>query len=241
MPLTLETQVIDHDVAVIRCKGRIIHGLEAEALEAEVDRQIKIPGMVLYDIEMVVLNLGETEFIDSTGLGVLVRLYSVLRGVGGGLKLCQMPPKISKVIEVTSLTSLFPHYSSEAEAVEAFSRTDRNRDDQSEISRIKIVCVDPSKDLLASLNALLTRSGYLVFTTQYLGEAATLTKAIRPTVVLCGPGMIDVSATAGIVEQLAKNDVRLKLLQLPSDFHTADAGEAAQDLLSRLKALVAAG
>jgi len=53
--------------------------------------------------------------------------------------------------------------------------------------------------------------------------------------------MIDVSATAGIVEQLAKNDVRLKLLQLPSDFHTADAGEAAQDLLSRLKALVAAG
>src|SRR5215472_5823075 len=135
---------------LIRCKGRIIHGPEAEALEAEVDRQIKIPGMVLYDIKMVVLNLRETEFVDSTGLGVLVRLYAVLRAVGGGLKLCQMPPKILKVIEVTSLTSLFPHYNSEAEAIEAFSRTDRNRDDQPELSRIKIVCVDPSKDLLAS-------------------------------------------------------------------------------------------
>jgi anti-anti-sigma factor len=76
MPLTFETQVIDQDVAVIRCKGRIIHGPEAEALEAEVDRQIKIPGMVLHDIKMVVLNLGETEFIDSTGLGVLVRLFT---------------------------------------------------------------------------------------------------------------------------------------------------------------------
>jgi len=206
-----------------------------------VDRQIKIPGMVLYDIKMVVLNLGETEFIDSTGLGVLVRLHTVLRAVGGGLKLCQIPPKILKVIEVTSLTSLFPHYYSEAEAIEAFSRTDRNRDDQPELSRIKIVCVDPSKDLLASIHALLTRSGYLVFTTRYLGEAATLTKAIRPTVVICGPGMMDVSATAGIVEQLTKNDVRLKLLQLPSDFHTTDAGEAAQDLLSRLKALLATG
>jgi len=218
MPLTFETQVIDQDVAVIRCKGRIMHGPEAEALEAEVDRQIKIPGMVLYDIKMVVLNLGETEFIDSTGLGVLVRLYTVLRAVGGGLKLCQIPPKILKVIEVTSLTSLFPHYHSEAEAIEAFSWTDRNREDQPELSRIKIVCVDPSKDLLASLHALLARSGYLVFTTRYLGEAATLTKAIRPTVVICGPGMMDVSATAGIVEQLTKNHGRLKLLQLPSDF-----------------------
>jgi anti-anti-sigma factor len=241
MPLTFETQVIDQDVAVIRCKGRIMHGPEAEALEAEVDRQIKIPGMVLYDIKMVVLNLGETEFIDSTGLGVLVRLYTVLRAVGGGLKLCQIPPNILKVIEVTSLTSLFPHYHSEAEAIEAFSRTDRNRDDQLELSRIKIVCVDPSKDLLASLHALLTRSGYLVFTTRYLGEAATLTKAIRPTVVICGPGMMDVSATAGIVEQLTKNHGRLKLLQLPSDFHTREAGEAAQDLLSRLKSLLATG
>ena len=194
MPLTFETQVIDNDVVVIRYKGRITHGPDAEALEAEVDRQTKVPGTNLYELKWVVLNLGETEFIDSTGLGVLVRLYGLLRAAGGGLNLCGMPPNILKVLEVTNLTSLFPPYTSEGEAIDAFSLTERRRDHQPETPAVKIVCVDPSKDLLAGLNALLTRSGYHVFTTQYVGEAATLAKAIRPAVVIWGPGMIGVPA-----------------------------------------------
>src|SRR6516162_9666340 len=162
MPLTFESQVID-EVAVIRCRGRLTFGSESEALEAEVDRQTKVAGTSLYEFREVVLHLGETEHLDSAGLGVLVRLHSVLRAAGGGLKLCQMSPKMCKVIEITNLRSLFPFYGSEAEAIEAFSKREWNRDDQPETRETRIVCVDPSKDLLAGLYALLNRAGYGVF------------------------------------------------------------------------------
>jgi len=238
MPLTFESRVID-EVAVIRCRGRITFGAESEALEAEVDRQTKISGTNLYHVKEVVLHLGETEHLDSAGLGVLVRLHSVLRAAGGGLKLCQMSPNVSKVIEITNLRSLFPPYGCEAEAIEAFSRREWNRDDQPETRKTRIVCVDPSKDLLAGLYAFLSRAGYEVFTTQYIGDAAVLAKANRPSVLICGPGMIAVPTVPGTIEKLRQNSGRTQVLQLPSDFHTAEAGQASQELLSQLRALVA--
>src|SRR5581483_4743878 len=90
MPLTFETQVID-DVAVIRCKGRLTFGPETAALEEEVERQTKLAGTSIYAIKNLALNLAETEFMDSAGLGALVRLLRTLRAAGGGLKLCQLP------------------------------------------------------------------------------------------------------------------------------------------------------
>ena len=240
MPLTFETQVIDNDVVVIRYKGRITHGPDAEALEAEVDRQTKVPGTNLYELKWVVLNLGETEFIDSTGLGVLVRLYGLLRAAGGGLNLCGMPPNILKVLEVTNLTSLFPPYTSEGEAIDAFSLTERRRDHQPETPAVKIVCVDPSKDLLAGLNALLIRSVYEVVSTRSMIEAARLARATKAEVVVCGPGTIDVPTTPGVIEGLRQRGGEIKVLQLPFDFHTAEAGQASEELLSQLRALIAA-
>jgi anti-sigma B factor antagonist len=242
MRLTFQTKVIGNDIAVIRCKGRITFGPEAEALEAEVDRQTKLAGTKIYQIRMVVLDLGETEFIDSTGLGVIVRLDRVLHAAGGGLKLCHMPPNVIKVFEATHLGRLFPSYSSEAEAIRAFSRAERaerSGDDQPDAQRVGIVCVDPSADLLAGLNALLTRAGYEVFTTRYAGEAATLAKATRPGVVIIGPGMINVPITAEMVENIKEADGTMKILQLPSGFYTGEAGEAGQDLLSQVRALLA--
>ena len=238
MALTFESQVID-EVTVIRCRGRLSFGAESEALEAEVDRHTKIAGTSLYDLREVVLHLGEIEYIDSAGLGVLVRLDSTLRAAGGGLKLCQMSPKVSKVIEVTNLESLFPSYGSEAEAIEAFSRAERRANDQPETTRVRIVCVDPSPDLLAGLYALLTRSGYGVVSSRSMSEAATLARATKANAVICGPGTIPVPTTAGIIEKLKQGGGQIKILQLPSDFHTAEAGQASEELLSQLRALFA--
>src|SRR5215472_10469891 len=101
MPLTFESRIIDNRVAVIRCRGRITLGEEVHALEREVDRLTKIDGSNYYRFKHVVLQLAETDFLDSSGLGCLVRLYGVLRAAGGGLNLCQMQPKVVKVIEMT--------------------------------------------------------------------------------------------------------------------------------------------
>jgi anti-anti-sigma factor len=238
MPLTFDSHVTGHEVAVIRCKGRITFGPEAEALEAEVDRQSKFPGTNTYVVTGVVLQLNEIDFIDSSGLGAIVRMFGVLRNAGCGLKLCQMSPKVYKVIELTHLESLFPAYTSEAEAIESFSIPSRSQNEQSETPKIRIVCVDPSKDLLAGLSASLTRSGYEVYTTRFMGEAATLTRATTARVLICGPGMAEVSTAADILDDLRQIG-DFAILQLPSDFGTAEAGQASQELLSQLQALIA--
>jgi anti-sigma B factor antagonist len=237
MPLTFQSRIIDERIAVIRCKGRIAFGPEAEALEAEVERQTKVAGTNFYQVKIVVLNLGETEYIDSSGLGTLLRLYGVLRAVGGGLKLCQLSPNVLRVLEVSHLRSFFPPYDSEAEAIQAFQENEWNEDDQLRTGAITIVCIDPSRDLLAGLNALLTGSGYEVFTTRHIGEAATLAKSVKARIVVCGPGLPNVSTAPEVVEKLRRAEI--KLLQLPSDFYTVEAGRAAQDLLTQVRALVA--
>ena len=239
MRLTVASQVIG-EVVVVRCRGRITFGPEAEALEAEVDRQTKLGRTDTFLVNRVVLELGETDFIDSSGLGVLVRLFGVLRNAGGGLKLCRMSEKVLRVIEITSLGTLFPAYASEAQAIEAFSSSmARSQSEGQEPPKTRIVCVDTSKDLLAGLSALLTRSGYEVFTTRYIGEAATLAGATGPQVVICGPGMTAVPTAAATIERIRQSGRNLRILQLPPDFHTAEAGQAGQDLVAQVQALVA--
>jgi anti-sigma B factor antagonist len=238
MRLTLPSQRMDN-VVVIRCKGRVSFGEEVDALQAEVDKQTKIAGTDVYHVKQVVLQMGEAEYIDSSGLGALVRLYGVLRAVGGGLNLCELSPVILKTIEITNLRILFPPYASEAEAIDAFSSAPRTPSEPYGSSKTRIVCVDTSNDLLAGLSALLTSSGYEVFTTRYVGEAATLVNATCPKVVICGPGMKAVPTGPAVIEKIRKSSVKPQIMHLPSDFHIAEAGQAGQELLSQVRSLMA--
>jgi anti-sigma B factor antagonist len=238
MKLTVQSQV-NGDVLVIRCKGRISFGKEVEALEAEVHKQTKIAGTDIFLVKQVVIQLAETDYIDSSGLGALIRLLSVLRFAGGGLKLCQLSPTVAKVIETTNLETLFHPYATEAHAIAAFSTGHRTPGDSLGSSKTRIVCVDPSSNLLAGLSALLTRAGYEVFTTPRLGDASTLVTAVAPALVICGPGITDVPSGPAMIDKFRQNG-RLQILQLPVDFHTAEAGQAGQDLVAQVNSLVAA-
>src|SRR5579864_3224155 len=146
MQLTLQSRTMD-DVVVIRCRGRIVAGTEAEALQLELERQTQIPGTNLLTVKWVVLQLAEVDYIDSSGLGTLVRMFSALQAAGGGLRLCQVSPLVLKVLQVTKLLSILPTHSSEEEAIEAFYR--RPPHESIALSRTRIVCIDTSRDLLA--------------------------------------------------------------------------------------------
>lgn len=236
MKLTLQSQVID-DVLVIRCKGRISFGKEVEALEAEVHARTKIAGTDIFIVKQVVIQLAETDYVDSSGLGALIRMSNILRAAGGGLKLCQLSPTVAKVIELTNLTTLFHPYTTEAHAIAAFSSGHRTPGASFGSSKPRIVCVDPSINLLAGLSALLTRSGYEVFTTCYVGEASTLVGATAPKLVICGPGVTGVPTGPAAIEKFRQNG-RLRILELPADFHTAEAGQAGQDLVAQVRSLI---
>lgn len=56
---------------------------------------------------VLALDLGGLEFVDSTGLGALVRLHKEARGAGKAMELTRVPSHVSRILEVSGLSELF--------------------------------------------------------------------------------------------------------------------------------------
>ena len=69
--LTLDTREVGR-VTIVHCNGRIVAGGESEALRAHIT-------WLLRDRRSIVLHLGEVGFIDSSGLGTMVRMMTSAR------------------------------------------------------------------------------------------------------------------------------------------------------------------
>ena len=67
--------------------------------------------------QQVVVDLNAVEFLDSTGLGVLIGGMKRLRGLDGDLTLVCTQPRILKVFEITGLNRAFTIYESVDAAV----------------------------------------------------------------------------------------------------------------------------
>lgn len=226
MQLILKNETLG-EVVVVRCRGRIITGDEAQFLQGELDKLTQLS-------KHVVLRLAEVTYLDSGGLGTLVRMLGRLRAARGDLKICQVPPFIRKVLQLTNLLGVFHPYESEHEAIAAFSSAPEERRESFQASSSRIVCLDSSLDLLAYLRVLLQSSGYEVFTTQYLSDAVTFAKGTRSSVVICGPGIRD---NAHALEKIRQNVPDAKLVHLPPDFSTSEADQAGPKLVSQIRSL----
>jgi len=214
------------DVIVIRCSGRIIASDEARALLLEVEKHTLEP-------KKFVLQLEDVSFLDSGGLGTLVRLVGTLRAARGDLKLCQLSPFLKKVFETTKLSGVFHVYASEKEAIDAFSQRQQHPQASLHPSKPKVLCVESSGDLLAYLSALLKRSGYDVFTAKNLGDATTFVNATKPALVICGPSA---QTNGPLFERFRLSHPKVELLLLPRDFQATEASEASLNLLNRIQA-----
>jgi anti-anti-sigma factor len=227
MHLTLQSQRIA-GIAVIRCHGRIVVGEEVRSLQEEIEKHN-------LETKKYVLQLGEVSYVDSGGLGALVRLIGTLRARHGDLKLCQVSPFVQSVLKATNLLGLFPIYSTEQEALASFAQRLAPREEDTWSANAKVLCIDPSSDLLAYMTAILKRAGFEVKTSRYLADASTLLTAMKPVAVICGPG---VQSATPAFEKFRRLDSRIQFLLLPPDFHTSDASGAGLDLVSRLKSLL---
>lgn len=101
------------DVTVLKCAGRIIEGAESAALRQHVSE-------VLTRTPAIVLDLGDVDYIDSSGLGTLVRI--LVRTGQDNLKLCGLTSRISETLKITRLSSVFDCHEFEADAIAAFYR-----------------------------------------------------------------------------------------------------------------------
>ena len=224
VPLSLNTRGVGK-VTIVRCSGRIAAG-ETEVLHLHVNE-------LLRDRSDIALHLGEIVFIDSSGLGMLVRLLTSTRRAGGDLKLCQLPEVIQKVLKITSLITLFDTHDSEEDAILAFYRR-QAAPARTTQSGPTILCVDQSSDVLAYLRELLVRAGYNVLTNNNLRDSLILLRVTRPGLTILGPNL---KASPGTEQAFRSASAASPLLELGEEFSTLEAGQAASELMEKIRAL----
>ncbi len=224
MRLTLETRQVGR-VTIVQCKGRLVAGGESEALRSHV-------AWLLRDRRAIVLHLGEVVFVDSSGLGTMVRTLTSTRQAKGDLKLCDVPEHVQKVLQLSHLTKLFESHESEDAAVAAFYRAPVQAE-QPAAKGCSVLCIDRNTDVVTYIRELLRRDGYDVHTSNNLRDGLILMRVSRFDLVMLGAGM---SAAPATEKSFRDACAGLPLIELPADFHTLEAGEAATGLLEKVAA-----
>lgn len=102
------------NAAVLDVSGRITLG-EGNVILREIVRDLADKGQ-----KRVVLNLDKVQYIDSSGVGELVKTHTTLRNQGGQLKLCNLNKRVSDLLQVTRLSAVFDIHKDEASAVDSF-------------------------------------------------------------------------------------------------------------------------
>jgi anti-sigma B factor antagonist len=103
------------DVMILDLKGKMTLG------EGDETVRDKINSLVHQGHRKLVLNLEGVPYIDSAGLGEIVRTYTTVSRQGGSLKLLNLTKRITDLLSITKLLTVFETYDNEADAVRSFS------------------------------------------------------------------------------------------------------------------------
>ena len=102
-------------VMILDLKGKITLGEGDEALKD------KINSLILQGHKKMLLNFGDVPYIDSAGLGEIVRTYTTVSRQGGQLKLVNLTKRITDLLSITKLLTVFETFDNEAEALKSFN------------------------------------------------------------------------------------------------------------------------
>jgi len=111
--LALTSREVD-GVTVLELSGRITLG------EGSVQLRDAIRDLIGNGQRNILLDLGEVNYIDSSGLGELVSAYTTARNQGASLKLLKLTKKVHDLLQLTKLYTVFDIYDDEASAVASF-------------------------------------------------------------------------------------------------------------------------
>lgn len=97
---------------VLELQGKLTGGPEAEQF-----RNL-FKDLIQDGKKNIIVNLKKVEWINSTGLGILISGYTTVRKAGGDLVLCNVGDRIDSILYVTKLNLLFHAFEDEADAAE---------------------------------------------------------------------------------------------------------------------------
>jgi len=102
--------------SVVALDGRIVMGAEGRALRE------KLEYLISNGKKKIVLNMTRIEYVDSSGLGILVSAHLSAKNHGASLKLSNLGGKFLEVLELTRLATVFEVCNTEASAIASFSK-----------------------------------------------------------------------------------------------------------------------
>jgi anti-sigma B factor antagonist len=103
------------DVTILDVDGKILLG------EGDVQLKRKIDELIEGGKTKLVLNLAQVPYMDSGGLGEIVRSYTTVKRAGGELKLLNATKRISDLLTITKLITVFEMHEDEAASVASFA------------------------------------------------------------------------------------------------------------------------
>jgi anti-sigma B factor antagonist len=214
------------DVVVIACRGTIAGGADAAALQQAIEQRLPLE-------PYIVLDGAEVTFLDSAGVGTLVRMLHRTRHASGDLKLCGLQRRVAEMLRITRLAGVFDVHPGQDEAIAAFYQRSGSSGARQPPGG-DILCVDESPDLLAYICGVLRAAGYRVLSCGNVSDAAVLVRVSRPRAIIAGAG------ARGRLESLragGPRDAAIAILELPADFGTRDPLESSGELVSLVRGL----
>ena len=101
-------------VTVLALQGRITMG------EGDIALREAVSDILETGTRNILIDMANVTFIDSFGIGQLIGCYVTVTDQGGLLKLCDLSPRMSSILQITKLNTVFEVYPSEAEAMDSF-------------------------------------------------------------------------------------------------------------------------
>lgn len=115
MALFIIEKLVD-GVLVLDLRGRLVLGEETEALRARVKRLVAAGHL------RMIFNLEELTYMDSSGLSALIAGFVSVRNQGGELKLLKLTQRVTDLMQITKLSTVFDVYNTMEEAQRSFKK-----------------------------------------------------------------------------------------------------------------------
>ena len=105
-------------ISIVDVSGRLT-SFESGALRDSISRLLK------QHRTNIVLNLSDLQYLDSSGIGELARIYVSVVKASGQMKVVGLAPKVEEILKITQLYQVFPEFPSEEAALESFPESGR--------------------------------------------------------------------------------------------------------------------
>ncbi|HCQ01701.1 MAG TPA: anti-sigma factor antagonist [Candidatus Latescibacteria bacterium] len=102
------------DVVILELSGRLTEGKDTDDLSENINLKIDS------GLKKLIFDLKKVHWIDSSGLGLLIRAYTRMQKTGGELKLARVTRSVNNLLQMTKLTTVFAIHDTLDDASESF-------------------------------------------------------------------------------------------------------------------------